>query len=492
MPEFKAFPKPDLSRYPEIPEGACLNFNNHYGYYQVYRSFQKEDPKTGKKRQSRITYGTIRSDGTFVPSPTWLLSKERDELKDRLAQKDARTEELFKGAAEAASKAAKESRADSRQQGKVTHRLEPLLLGALLRALSGRSDAASVSDALNGRLREELFSVYCPELLSDRPVSRDTVRKAMMLAEPAKFADLCSRLTAGLASRLEGRVVAADGQAVRASRSSGSEGAEGSAYMIMNFYDAAGRVCVGQKVTDKKTNEITAGPQILKALDVRGATVTADAMSCQAGFAGDVIGKGAHYLLALKGNQDRMADEAVSLFAMHDAKALSLDPVTELDHGRIETRQTSVLKASLFSPDILERWEGLKEGSIIRIIRDRTEKSTGKAGSEVAWYITSMAPVRENLEKIAQTVREHWSIENRLHWLLDMRFSQDRMQANDPAYIANRSALNKTALAMVEHWRFWLWETKKTPKVLSVKQAMERCEQPKEALECLCCALGML
>ena len=91
MPEFKAFPKPDLSSYPEIPEGACLNFNNHYGYYQVYRSFQKEDPKTGKKRQSRITYGTIRSDGTFVPSPTWLLSKERDELKDRLAQKDART-----------------------------------------------------------------------------------------------------------------------------------------------------------------------------------------------------------------------------------------------------------------------------------------------------------------------------------------------------------------------------------------------------------------
>lgn len=103
-----------------------------------------------------------------------------------------------------------------------------------------------------------------------------------------------------------------------------------------------------------------------------------------------------------------------------------------------------------------------------------------------------MAPVKENLQKISKTVREHWSVENRLHWLLDMHFSQDRMQADDPVYVANRSALNKTALAMIEHWRFWLWETKKTPKLLSVRQAMERCEQPRVALECLCCALGLL
>ena len=66
MPDVKPFPKPDLSKYPEIPAGACLNFNNRYGYYQVYKSFQKEDLSTGKKRQSRITYGSIGRDGFFL------------------------------------------------------------------------------------------------------------------------------------------------------------------------------------------------------------------------------------------------------------------------------------------------------------------------------------------------------------------------------------------------------------------------------------------
>ena len=308
MSDVQPFPKPDLSKYPEIPEGACLNFNNRYGYYQVYKSFQKEDPATGKKKQSRITYGSIRRDGFFLPSPTWLLSKQNDELLARLGEKDATTEKLLKGAAEAATKAANESAADTRQQSKVVHRLEPLLLGTLLRSLSGRSDASSVSDAINGRLKAELFDPFLPGMLAQVPVSHDTVRKVMMLADPKKFANMCQKLTAGLASELEGRVIAADGQAVKASRNTGENG--GSAYMIMNFYDTVGRVCIGQKLIDRKTNEITAGPEILKDLDVKGATITTDALSCQAGFAEKVIQSGAHYLFALKGNQDRMSDEA--------------------------------------------------------------------------------------------------------------------------------------------------------------------------------------
>ena len=84
------------------------------------------------------------------------------------------------------------------------------------------------------------------------------------------------------------------------------------------------------------------------------------------------------------------------------------------------------------------------------------------------------------------------SIENRLHWLLDVRFDQDRMQANDPAYIENRAALSRMALAMTENYRYWLYDQKKTPKLLSVRQVMQRCEDPLVGLECLCCALGLL
>lgn len=87
---------------------------------------------------------------------------------------------------------------------------------------------------------------------------------------------------------------------------------------------------------------------------------------------------------------------------MYEGLALSLEPETELDHGRIETRQVSVLKASLFSEEIRKRWLGLGDGSIVRIARSRTKKTTGEGCPEVAWYITSMAPVKENLQKISK------------------------------------------------------------------------------------------
>lgn len=315
MPDVKPFPKPDLSKYPEIPAGACLNFNNRYGYYQVYKSFQRRSVY-GEEAPEQDHVWFYRTRRLFSPSPTWLLSKKNDELLVRLGEKDTTTEKLLKGAAEAAAKAANESAADTRRQSKVVHRLEPLLLGTLLRSLSGRSDASSVSDAINGRLKAELFDPFLPGMLAQVPVSHDTVRKVMLLADPEKFASMCQKFTAGLASELEGRVIAADGQAVKASRSTGENG--GAAYMIMNFYDTVGRVCIGQKLIDRKTNEITAGPEILKNLDVRGATITTDALSCQAGFAEKVIQSGAHYLFALKGNQDRMSDEALSLFTLYE------------------------------------------------------------------------------------------------------------------------------------------------------------------------------
>lgn len=155
-----------------------------------------------------------------------------------------------------------------------------------------------------------------------------------------------------------------------------------------------------------------------------------------------------------------MSDEALSLFTLYEGLALSLKPETELDHGRIETRQVSVLKASLFSEEIRNRWQGLGDGSIVRIARSRTEKQQVRGFRRRLVHNIDGSCEGEPSENI-KTVREHWSVENRLHWLLDMHFSQDRMQADDPVYVANRSALNKTALAMIEHWRFWLWETKR-------------------------------
>lgn len=481
-------PKPDLSLYPEIPEKARLNWNGKTRSFQVYLHTYKTDEATGKLKKTRITVGAIRESGEFVISPTWKLKREKEELHSMLLEKGSQDAKRAGLAAKIISEAAAETGIDARQKGKAVRSLDAVALGAILMALCGHSNAASISDGINRRVRKALLEPYLPELASEPPVSHDTVRKLMLLADRNKVRELFLKLTGGLASDLENRVIAADGQAVRATGGAVSGGAR----MIMSFYDARGRVCIGRKLIDKKTNEITAGPEILEDLDVRGAIVTADAMSCQTAFASKIIEKGAHWLLALKGNQDRLASEAVAAFSSYEAKALALPAETEADHGRVETRQVSILKASLLPKEILGCWKGLAEGSIVRVVRDRVIKNTSEESHEVAWYVTSLAPASGSLRRAADTVRAHWSIENRLLWLLDMRFDQDRMQASDPAYIENRAALNRTALAMAENYRFWLWDHRKTSKILSVKQVMERCEDPSVGLECLCCALGIL
>ena len=481
-------PKPDLSKYPQIPKGACLNWNKTTRTFQVYLHAYKTDSATGEKKKTRISLGALKENGDYQISRTWQLSREKEELQNLLREAGSADAERAGKAVEALSSAASEAKIDTRQQSKVVHSLDAVLLGTVLMSLSGHSDAASISDGINCRIRKTVFEPYMPDLISKKPVSYDTVRKLMMLADPAKFWSLCRTLTAGLASDIEGRVIAADGQAVKATAKSGDHGAR----MIMNFYDASGRVCIGEKLIDLKTNEITAGPEILESLNVTGATVTVDAMSCQTAFAGKIIEKGAHWLFALKGNQGRVATEALAAFSSYEGLSKGLEPENELDHGRIETRQVSVLKASLLPKEILGGWKGLEGGSIVRVVRDRVIKLTDDKSNDTAWYITSLAPCESNLRRIADTVRAHWSIENRLHWLLDVRFDQDRMQANDPAYIENRAALNRMVLAMTENYRFWLYDQKKTPKLLSVRQVMQRCEDPLVGLECLCCALGLL
>ena len=481
-------PKPDLSKYPQIPKGACLNWNKTTRTFQVYLHAYKTDSDTGEKKKTRISLGSLKENGDFQMSRTWQLSKAKEELQNMLREAGSTDAGRADKAVKALSSAASEAKIDTRQQSKVVHSLDAVLLGTVLMSLSGHSDAASISDGINCRIRKTVFEPYMPDIISKKPVSHDTVRKLMMLADPAKFWSLCRSLTAGLASDIEGRVIAADGQAVKATARSGDHGAR----MIMNFYDASGRVCIGEKLIDLKTNEITAGPEILESLNVTGATVTVDAMSCQTAFAGKIIEKGAHWLFALKGNQGRVATEALAAFSSYEGLSKGLEPENELDHGRIETRQVSVLKASLLPKEILEGWKGLDGGSIVRVVRDRVIKLTNEKSNETAWYITSLAPSESNLRRIADTVRAHWSIENRLHWLLDVRFDQDRMQANDPSYIENRAALNRMALAMTENYRFWLYDQKRTPKLLSVRQVMQRCEDPLVGLECLCCALGLL
>lgn len=489
-------PKPDLSLYPELPKGCLINYNNKFNLFQIYRAYTVMD-EHGNRKTVRETIGSIKN-GVLKLGRTYLLKQQHAALQNEInkLQSDVTNSEAHSKTRDVITKLndnVQDLELDGRVQGKVSHRMDVLVLGALLSAVCGNSDCHAIADLLNHR-GGDLLKQAVPELISDKIVSHDTVRKTLMLLDPSKFSVFYGKLTSHLVKKLEERVIAADGQAVRATgiTTADNEDLHG-AYMLMNFFDTNNRVCMCHRLINRKDNEIFAARDMLNNLDIKGATITADAMSCQREFAQKVLERGANFMLSLKGNQERSFDEVRYLFNSVNPEQFKTyeDPV-EIAHGRIESRKISVLRGSYLSKPLKEKWPWLQDGSIVKVESERTKKSTNKTSWEERYYITSYVPTEENAKRFAEIIRAHWGIENRLHWLLDMRFNQDQMQSSSPNYISNRSSLNKLALAMLEHYRFWLWDTKRENELLSIKKLQQRCADVKVGIECIACALGLL
>ena len=216
-------------------------------------------------------------------------------------------------------------------------------------------------------------------------------------------------------------------------------------------------------------------------------------MSCQIDFVNTVIGKGAHYCLSLKGNQNKSFDEVRYLFnTTSQNQIVSYEPEITKEHGRIEQYKISLISGRRLSKIIKEKWLGLDDGSIVKVERNSYQQTTKNNTCEERFYITSLPPIDENSKRVNEIIRHHWGIENNLHWCLDMRYNQDRIQANNPNYIANRSALNKLALAYLENYRYWLWNKGREKEKLSLNILQKRCYDTKAALECVACSLGLV
>ena len=457
-----------------------------------------------KKKGSRETIGSIK-DGVFKISPTYLLKEKNKQLQTVVSQKahdaDGDTPSEPEGSPAAAVSATVDeilttTKFDRRAPERIEVPMLTLALGSMMSALSGNTGCTEISEAISNRFKP-YFKKHLPRLVVER-VSHDTVRNTMLLVDTGRFDSFFRKVLSQL-PKVKPRVTAADGQAVRATGSTdaghnGHKEVHG-AYMLMNFYDEANRICLAHTLTliEKKTNEIAVGPDELGQLNIEGAVVTADAMSCQVNFVETALKGGAHYCISLKGNQDRTFSEVRYLFnSQPDDRLVKYRPEAMLDHGRIETNELSLLRGGLLSNTLKDRWQGLKEGCIARVVRTCIKKTTGEQSVDERFFISSIPALEANAKRIFEVIRAHWSIENRLHWMLDMRFSQDRVQANEPRYIANRSALNKLALAFLEHYRFWLWTTNRERNLLSVNLVQQRCLEPEVAMECLACGLGLL
>jgi predicted transposase YbfD/YdcC len=225
-------------------------------------------------------------------------------------------------------------------------------------------------------------------------------------------------------------------------------------YIVSAWASGKGLV-LGQVKVDDKSNEITAIPELLDALDVEGAIVTIDAMGCQKDIAARIVDKGADYVLALKGNHPTAHKEIEEYFADAVAPcaiASAQEPLPEgMDffqtiekgHGRIETRRYwQTVDIEWFEDK--QRWRGLKSFGMVESIR----KLKGTASIERRYYLSSL-PL--NAQTFAGAARGHWGVENPLHWSLDVTFNEDYSRARTRNAAQNLAALRRLALNLLKH-----------------------------------------
>jgi predicted transposase YbfD/YdcC len=322
---------------------------------------------------------------------------------------------------------------DVRQSGKVKYPLDEILLLCLLAVVAG---AETITDiARFGRHKLAFLRRFRP--FADGTPAHDHLGDILATLDPEPF-ECCFVAWVAAQTGVPAEVVAIDGKTVRRSGSKTSKKKKDpkGPIHIVSAFAARQRLVLGQVKVGEKSNEIVAIPKLLRMLAIEGAVVTIDAMGCQRDIAQTIIDKKADYILALKGNQGTLKDD-VKLFVdeqkavdFKDAK-VSRDNTVDGDHGRIETREVTVVHDVEW---LRERhdWPGLKSVVVV----ESTREVAGKIDREMRLYITSLVLLAN---QIGPMVRGHWMIENGLHWVLDMIFRDDECRVrtdNAPANFA--------------------------------------------------------
>jgi predicted transposase YbfD/YdcC len=276
-------------------------------------------------------------------------------------------------------------------------------------------------------------------LLNGVPVD-DTIARTISRIKPEQFRECFIKWMSSINEMTKGELVATDGKVLRGSYNRDDRL---STIHMVSAYATANKVVIGQLKTDAKSNEITAIPELTKLLDIKGCSVSIDAMGCQTKIAGEIIENGGDYLLAVKDNQQSLANAVQEVLSETINRKLEPGQLTiEQGHSRIEARQYCVLDAKGVAkayPD----WKNIK--SIGVAIGYRQIKGC-KPSLDYRYYISSAELTEKSL---ASAVRGHWLIENSLHWVLNATMSQDNCQIYRDNGAENLACLRHIALNML-------------------------------------------
>ena len=311
-----------------------------------------------------------------------------------------------------------------RAGGNLRHKLVEILVIILLGVMSGAETWIEIEDY--GKKKEEWLRTFL-ELPNGIP-SNDTYRRLMERISTKRVENVYRAWVLPYVGGCIGKHIAVDGKTMcGASNNRKAQGDEtlGKIHMISAWVREDG-ITLGQIKTEEKSNEIKAIPQLLGELEIKGSIVTIDAMGCQVDIAETIIDLEANYILALKGNQPDFYESVTEYFkwAREDEiekKSLMSYTYQQGEHGRITRRTVEVTNETEWL-ETNRKWKGLK--SLI-CVRRRTEKK-GQISEEEAYYISSVE--WQSAEDAAKSVQGHWSIENSLHWTLDVTFHEDSCQ----------------------------------------------------------------
>jgi predicted transposase YbfD/YdcC len=322
---------------------------------------------------------------------------------------------------------------DDPRAANARHRLTDILLIAFLTVLCGGEDDYDMEEF--GRSKEDYLRPFLS--LPHGIPSHDTFARLFRHLDPTQFQACFLLFMQRFAENLKG-VIALDGKTLR--RSYDKATAQSPLHLV-SAWAADQRLVLGQVAVDGKSNEITAVPQLLALLSLKGTIVTADAMHCQRRVAEQVVSQKGDYVLALKANQGTLHDDVRHL--LEDSPSLVVTTHTDVDkgHGRIETR-TSVVSQEIAWLQTEHAWPGL--AAIGKVVR--TREIRGESSTETTYYLLS-TPL--TAERFGQVVRQHWGIENSLHWVLDVTMNEDGARVRKDHGPANGALLRRMALNLI-------------------------------------------
>jgi len=319
-----------------------------------------------------------------------------------------------------------------RPWGHLLHKLSDILVIAFCAIICGAQTYRDLE--VFGNAKKEWLSLYLS--LKNGIPNADTFERIFEMLDPTTIAKKMRWILQ--VDEIAGKIIAFDGKTMRGSKTETDR-----ALHVLNAFLTDDQIVLGEITCDEKSNEITAIPELLDAINVEKSIITIDAMGTQTKIAEQIVAQKADYCLALKGNQSSIHDDVRLYFETETVKTTT--KTLEKGHGRIERREY-FLETEIDWLYGRERWAGLRAIGAVKSTVEIKEKRT----EETRYFLTSVI----NIEDFSRAVRAHWGIENQLHWHLDVTFGEDSSRVRNKNAAGVWNVLRKLALEYLKKQAF--------------------------------------